>query len=346
MKNFAYKKPLIFLVILYLTAILPVFGFGVKYGDEFLRFGTGVRENSLGGAAVSSSEPVVGAYWNPALVSQTKRFKAQIMHSEEFAGVVNNDHFFVNVPGKRNLNFAAGFFRTGVDNIPATANTLIEYGTENGQLDAGDRIDYDKISYFNASESAFFLSAARPISNNLAVGATFKTIHKNLYEQYAWGFGLDAGIFYQPLENLQTGAVLRNITTTFLFWNDGEREIIKPSLAVGGSYGMSINSLKLKIRPMVGLDMDLEGEQNNVDLNLQTMNVRLRSGLEIVYNQLIAIRAGRDDLGSFHLGCGLKTPYGNLDYGFAMGQGYSDLGNSHRLGLTLDIRAIQNFITE
>ena len=346
MKKFSHKKYLILVVFFYLIAVCPVFGFGVKYGDEFLRFGMGVRENSLGGAAVSSSEPIVGAYWNPALVSQAKRFKAQIMHSEEFAGVVNNDHLFISLPGAKQLNFAAGFFRTGVDHIPATQNTLIEYGTENGQLDAGDRIDYDRISYFNASESAFFLSAARSISHDLSVGATFKTIHKNLYEQYAWGFGLDAGVFYQPLENLQTGVALRNITTTFLFWNDGEREIIKPSLAVGSSYGFSINSLKLKIRPMAGLDLDLEGEQNNVDLNLQALNVRLRSGLELVYNQLIALRAGRDGLGSFHLGCGLQTPYGNLDYGFAIGQGYADLGNSHRLALTLDIKAIQKFVTE
>lgn len=346
MKKFSHKKYLI-LVVFYLSAACPVFGFGVKYGDEFLRFGTGVRENSLGGAAVSSSEPIVGAYWNPALVSQAKRFKAQIMHSEEFAGVVNNDHLFISLPGAKQLNFAAGFFRTGVDHIPAaTQNTLIEYGPQNGQLDAGDRIDYDRISYFNASESAFFLSAARSISYNLAVGATFKTIHKNFYEQYAWGFGLDAGIYYQPLENLQTGAALRNITTTFLFWNDGEREIIKPSLALGASYGFSIKTIKLKIRPMVGLDLDLEGEQNNVDFNLQALNARLRSGLEVVYNQLIALRAGRDGLGSFHLGCGLQTPYGNLDYGFAMGQGYSDLGNSHRLALTLDLKAIQKFITE
>lgn len=331
-------------VLLLLIALQNLNAFGIKYGNEFLKFGTGVRENSLGGAVISNSQPVVSAYWNPALLSRAADPEIQIMHTEEFAGVVNNDHVFVTLPGQRDFKFSAGFFRTGVDNIPATENSLVEYGTQNGRLDADDRIDYEKISYFNASESAFFLAGSKPVYNNLSMGATFKTIHKNLYEKYAWGVGLDLGLFYEPFEGLMAGAVARNITTTFLYWNDGEKEIVKPTLALGTSYNLLITPLKLKITPLAGLDLNFTGKQYNTDLNIQSMNLRFRGGVEFEYREIFAIRTGQDDLGGIHLGCGLNTKYGNLDYGFAMGAGYSDLGNSHRVAITFKINSLQQLI--
>jgi len=318
--------------------------FGVKYGNEFLKFGTGVRENSLGGAVTSTSDPVVSAYWNPAMLSNITVPEVQIMHTEEFAGVVNNDHVFLSMPGRNNLSYSAGFFRTGVDHIPASENALIEYGTQNNQFDPGDRIDYSKISYFNASESAFFLAGSKNINNNFSLGATFKTIHKNLYQNYAWGVGLDVGVFYEPIAGFRTGAVARNVTTTFLYWNDGEKEIVKPTLALGSAYDVQLEYLKLKISPMAGLNIDFEGEQNNTDLNFQAVNMRFRGGLEVVYRTLFALRAGRDELGGIHIGCGLNTKYGNLDYGFAMGAGYADLGNSHRVALTFNITSLKSLV--
>lgn len=340
-----YKKIYQFgLIIFFILATNPLIAFGIKYGNEFLRFGTGVRESSLGGAVVSNSDPVVAAYWNPAILSEEMNSEIQIMHTEEFAGVVNNDHLFATLPHMKGLNFSAGFFRTGVDHIPATENALIEYGTENGQLDAGDRIDHSKISYFNASESAFFLAGSKLINRNLSLGATFKTIYKNLYKNYALGFGLDIGGFYEPIKGLKMGAVARNLTTTFLFWEDGEKEIIKPSFALGGSYSILLKPINLEILPLTGLNVNFEGEQNNTDLNIKNLNFRLRAGIEILYRKLFALRAGRDDLGGIHIGCGINTQYGRLDYGFAMGEGYSELGNSHRIALTFKINSLKGLI--
>jgi hypothetical protein len=344
-QSIKYKEVKYYLVaVLVILTAIRINAFGVKYGNEFLKFGTGVRENSLGGATITNTDPVVAAYWNPALISSVVQPEIQIMHTEEFAGVVNNDHVFLSLPGRKDFNYSAGFFRTGVDHIPATENTLIEYGTENGQLDAGDRIDYNRISYFNASESAFFLAGSKTLNSNLALGATWKTIYKNFFENYAWGFGLDAGIFYQPVDNLNTGAVIRDLTTTFLFWNDGEKEVIKPSLAFGTSYNYYLGFINLELVPMLELAINFDGEQNQRDINIQNVNVRFKSGLEMVYNELLALRAGRDELGSIHIGCGIKTYYGNLDYGFAMGNAYNELGNSHQVALTLNVDAVKNLI--
>jgi len=338
-KIFRYLK----VTLLVLTTLLLVgnvqAGFGVKYGNEFLEFGTGARENSLGGAVISNPDPVVAAYWNPAALTQTEVMTAQIMHTEEFAGIVKNDQLFVNIPST-NINWSVGLFRTGVDEIPNTQNVLIEYGPDNDTLDENDRLDYSKISYFNASESAFFISGGKKLNSKLSIGGSFKTIHKNYFEKYSWGFGIDLGLIYQPFDNLSLGGSVRDITTTYLFWKDGKKEVVAPSLKLGGSYLLDPNFLSLKFKPMLGMDTNFEGKQNQTDLSMGFTNLRFRGGLEIIYNNLISFRTGRDDIGGLHIGCGLNTDYGTLDYGFAFGGSYSELKNSHQVALSFYIKKL------
>jgi len=351
MKSYKFFAATILLMFL---CDLPLFGMNSKYTGEFLKIGLGVREMSLGGATVASAQPVSSVYWNPALLYGNQTFSGQIMHTEEFAGVLNLDHLSLVLPRKGEYAYGFGFFRLGVDDIPDTRNALIDVGSDgigpghpdysgpdadgsesNGKLDDGERLDFGEIGSFGSSENALFFSVAKSLKSQIIVGGTVKGIYKSLGDSRCWGVGFDVAALYPWKANLVFGLSLNDISTTFLFWGDGEKELILPSLRGGVSWTFVPQGIPFVLRPSAGLDMVFEGEQNDTDLQLGFLNVRSRLGLEIQFKDFLMLRAGRDDLGSYHVGCGIDTPLGSIDYGFAMGGAYRILGESHRLGLTI-----------
>lgn len=340
-----------------------VFAFGDKYAASFLKTGTGVREISLGGSVISSADATSSFYWNPALLSDSKIFSGRIMHSEEFGGVLNLDHISLTLPRKK-YNLGLGFIRSGVDNIPLVKeSSLIDIGNDgigpgdedyikpdvdgsegNGQLDNGERLDFGKIGTFGASESAFFISAGKQYNDKLSFGLSVKTIYKNLYNNTAFGVGLDAGMIYNFSDKLKFGARISDFTTTFLFWKDGEKEIISPEVSLGGSYLLSLENIPISIQPMVGLNISTDGEKNNSLLGSNIMNIKTVFGLELFYNELLAIRFGQDENTGFHLGAGINTSVANINYGLSLGGAYSSLGKSHQIGIVFNIQEVYTLI--
>ena len=333
---------------------------GDKYAGEFLKFGLGVREMALGGAVVSDPTAVAAHYWNPATLSDNTRFSGNFMHTEEFAGAVALDHFALALPGKGEYSFGAGYLRIGVDDIADTRNALLDLGTDglgpgdegypgpdadgtegNGRLDTGERLDYGKFGSFGASENAVFLSGAKILQPKLKVGGTLKMLYRSLGDDKAYGIGFDIGILYQPAPKINLAAAFNDLTTTFMLWNDGEREIVAPSLRIGGSVHHHFKKLPLAIEPLFGADILFEGKQNTADISIGGTVVRARIGLEVIYKECIALRAGRDDLGNPQIGLGLNTSVGSLDYGLGLGGSYAEFGSSHRIALTLHFAELQ-----
>lgn len=339
-----------------------VYAFGTKYAGEFLKIGLGIREMSLGGAVVASPQPTSSIYWNPSALANNEKYSGQFMHAEEFAGVLNLDQISFVSPYRGNFSYGVGFFRLGVDDIPDTRNALVDVGSDgigpddegytgpdhdgsegNGRLDSGERLNFGEIGMFGASEGAVFLSAAIRQSAKLNLGGSMKLVYKSLGDFWGWGVGFDVGLIYSLSSKWRVGASLNDLTTTFLFWEDGEKEIIVPSLRIGTAYDFKLVSSHFSMQPLLGLNFSFGGEEHYTDLNLSFMNVRVCFGLELYIKEQIVLRAGRDDLGSYHIGLGINTPLGNIDYGFAMGGSYDVLGESHRLGLTLHFEELIEF---
>jgi len=342
---------------------VTLLAFGDKYAGEFLKLGLGVREMALGGAVVSDPTAVAAHYWNPATLTDNTRFSGNLMHTEEFAGAIALDHFALALPGKGEYSFGAGYFRIGVDNITDTRNALLDLGTDglgpgdegypgpdadgtegNGKLDPGERLDYGKFGSFGASENAVFLSTAKLLQPKLKVGGTLKMLYRSLGDDKAYGIGFDIGILYHPAPKIKLAAAFNDLTTTFMLWNDGEREIIAPSLRIGGSVHYCFKKLPLEIEPLIGADILFEGEQNAADLSIGGVVIRARIGIEAIYKEILALRAGRDDLGNPQIGLGLNTSVGSLDYGLGLGGSYSEFGSSHRIALTLHFAELQRAI--
>jgi len=363
MPNHTHKPIFATTLLLLALAATNLLALGDKYAGEFLKFGLGVREMALGGAMIAEPSPVVAHYWNPAAVTQNAALSGELMHTEEFAGVLSLDHFALAVPAKGEYSYGFGYFRIGVDDIPDTRDALLDLGTDglgpgddgytgpdadgtegNGKLDPGERLDYGEFGSFGASENVAFFSMAKQLRSKLQVGGTLKAIYRSLGDDKAYGLGFDIGALYQLTPRINLAAVFNDVTTTFMLWNDGEREIVAPSFKLGGSAHYALKRLPLKFNPSIGADILFEGEENSADLTLGGVVIRARLGMELIYKDVLAIRAGRDDLGNPQVGLGLNTAVGSFDYGLGLGGSYTEFGSSHRVALTLHFAELQRAI--
>lgn len=355
------QKLLCFLLLCSVSSLL----FGQKYSNEFLAIGVGARAQAMGNSVAASTDDVYAAYWNPAGLTQVGTetgLQIGAMHSEWFAGVGKFDFIGLVLPAsneKRRL--ALSFTRFGVDNIP---NTLQLYDPEGG-------INYDNVFEFSSADYAVFGSYAQKMTvkkGELSVGGNVKVIRRVIGTfADAWGFGLDLAAQYR-LKNLRVGLTARDVTTTFNAWktnfseedkqvllatgNDlpatSSTEITKPSFVLGLGYSFDVGE-KVQLNPELNAHLTTDGRRNTL-VQGNTMSIDPSAGLELLYNDFIALRAGVnqfqrekdfDDTESMtfrpSVGVGLKISSLHIDYA------YTDLGDdqnrfSHVISLALSLK--------
>ncbi len=181
-----------------------------KYSNEFLNIGVGARALGMGNSVVASSDDVTAGYWNPTgLLNTNTDLQLGLMHSEYFAGIAKYDFAGLTKTIDTASAFGISFIRFGVDNIPNTTELI----------DAQGNLDYDRITFFSATDMAFLFSYARKLKPNLSVGGNVKIIHRKVGDfAKAWGFGIDASVEYTK-KSWRFAAVARDVTSTFNAWN-------------------------------------------------------------------------------------------------------------------------------
>ncbi|MBO8130758.1 MAG: hypothetical protein H0Z29_04460 [Candidatus Marinimicrobia bacterium] len=311
-----------------------------KYTGEFLKFGAGVREIGLGGAVISNASPATAFYWNPALALKSERILFQVTHTEEFAGIVNYDCVSLLIPGRNGYSYSIGLTRVGVDSIHNISNFIEIQGVENSF-----RPDYSNMKFFNTAFGALYFSIAKLKSENIYYGVTLKIPFEKLYRARAWGIGIDIGIL-RNAGMFQIGFVAKDFFTTPIIWDDGEKELILPSYLAGVSIRIKPGKFISYLEPSIGLDFSAGKEENDKAFYLLVGNVRLRFGLEIGIKKNFSLRAGRDDIGDYTVGAGINTNVIKLNYAFGFGRIYRELGNSHRVGLSIDLTEFRKAFIE
>jgi hypothetical protein len=324
------------ILLLLLTSSVFTQGSGNKYAGEFLAIGVGGRPLGMGGAYVSLVNDVSAGYWNPGALSKINYPQFALMHDERFGNLVNYDYGAVAIPWGPNVSLGLSVIRLGVDDVPNTKNALIDLNN-NGFLDNGERLDYSKITLFNAADWAFIATYSKKQSEKLSYGVNLKVISRNLDDGSAWGIGFDVGAVYSLSPKFRVGANLQDLTTTLLAWNTGRKELITPTAKLGGSY--DIEFLKTgRITPALDFDVRFENRKFASLAHLGPVSFDMHAGLEYGFKDLFAIRVGYNDVKQLTLGAGVKLPKLNVDYSFAKFDANDQLGNTHRISVifTLD----------
>ncbi|MFH0992026.1 MAG: PorV/PorQ family protein [bacterium] len=300
------------------------------YAGEFMAIGVGGRALGLGGAHVALASDVTAGYWNPAALARLHYPEFMLMHDERFGNLINYDYAAAAFPVGNDASFGLSVLRLGVDGIPDTRNALID-NNGNGVFDEVDRLDRDRITFYNVADWAMYLSYAKRESELLMIGASVKLIRRNYGEHSATGIGFDVGVLYSPFSDLSLGASVQDITTTFLAWNTGRNELISPTLKIGAAYG--VNLLDGRLMPALDFDLRFENRRYASTASFGPVSVDPRAGLEFDYKNTLALRVGYSDVKQMTIGAGIHLRKIDIDYSFARFTGDGGLGNTHRVSL-------------
>lgn len=323
------KKTLI--IVLAVVAARPAASQTIaKYAGEFMAIGVGGRALGLGSAQVALVSDATAGYWNPAALARINYLELMLMHDERFGSLVNYDYASVAIPYGTDQSFGLSLMRLGVDGISDTRNALIDY-SGSGVLDATNRLDYSKVTSFNSSDWAVYLSYASRYSPDLFYGVNIKIIRRTLAEFSATGVGFDIGLLYSPATDWFVGLNAQDITTTFLAWSTGRDELVSPTMKLGTAY--YIDLLGGRFAPTCDVDVRFENRQFASVANIGPISIDPHAGLEFEYKQSIAIRVGYSDVKQLTLGAGLHFRKLDIDYSFARFGQENNLGDTHRISL-------------
>lgn len=328
------KSIILFISLLLLSLVsngLYAQGSGNKYAGEFLAIGVGGRPLGMGGAYVSIVNDVTAGYWNPGALSLMNYPQMSLMHDERFGNLVNYDYGSVAIPWGPKVSLGFSAIRLGVDNVPNTKNAWVDLNN-NGIFDEGDRLDINKITFFNAADWAFIFTYSKRHSEKLAYGVNLKIISRSIDDGSAWGIGFDVGAIYSITPKFRLGVNLQDITTTLLAWNTGRKELITPTAKVGGSYDIPFFKTG-RITPAIDFDIRFENRKFASLAHLGPVSADMHAGLEYGFKDLFALRVGYNDVKQLTFGAGIKLPKLNIDYSFAKFDGNDQLGNTHRISV-------------
>ena len=287
-------------LILVLLTVVSSLSAQVKYSNEFLNIGVGVRSAGMGNAVVASTTDVTAGYWNPAaLLKLENNLEDGYQHSELFAGVANYDYGGLGFKIDDVSSAGFSFIRTGVDDIPDTRSLI----------DANGDINYDRIESFSSVDNAFIFHYARKVGPPpLSVGGNVKIVRRKVGKfANAIGFGIDLSALYE-LDKIKLGATFRDVTGTWNAWNfntdelteiftltnneipQNSLEVTVPQLVIGGGYNYFIND-KFELYPEADLAMTFDGKRNTL-IRTGLASIDPRIGIEANYRKMVYLRTG------------------------------------------------------
>lgn len=308
------------------------------YADDFLSIGVGGRALGMGGAYTAIANDVTAGYWNPAGLTAIKYPEIMLMHDQRYGDIVSFNYGAAAMPLSKDEAVGLSAIVLSVSGIPNTLGAGLDANGQPidpalGDFGSMNRLDYSKITFFSSTDIAVIGSYAKRYSDNFSYGANVKFIRRSIGSTYGTGIGFDVGAMYLPFNNFRLGANLQNATTTVVAWTTGTTELLTPTLATGVAYSLSVGPVTAM--PALDLLFNIDNMQSSSTVHLGPLSADLRVGAEINYKNVIAIRAGYNEVKQFTVGAGLRLPKLEIDYSFARFAYANSLGDTHRISLEL-----------
>lgn len=314
-----------------------------KYGLEFLRSGVNARAEGMGNAYTAVVEDVTAVYWNPAGLVRLQSIELHGMHAERFGGIVNYDFLGFGMLFGEKRAMGLGIVRLGVDHIPMTRILNPERALGELYTDPQGKLVLNRpyvAKYVSDQEWAFLFGYAVEKTEKWALGCNLKTLYKAMGDFSAWGLGLDVGARWNPFGRLSTGLTLKDVTTTLLAWNNGQKEWIAPRVTLGFAYPLFIQ--KFSFLPALDWGCGLNGIGEVSRWHWGIMDFEVAGGVEISYLDWIAFRIGSGH-GRWNIGTGFRVSMFRFDYSYSS---HADLGNSHHISTVLQWDKMASFLHE
>jgi len=333
-----------FFIILFSISSISAESYWVRYGWQAFKNAGDAQSLSLGQAQTAAFSGAVSVLQNPAHAHHTYD-RYLYAHQNRFAGLVNSDLMAFPTLKRFRNPVKMVLFHEGVSQIPDTRDVLLDWGEDgipgtndtgedNGQLDEGERLDADKVSYFRQSQWGVHFSSTWEWKQ-WNVGLGLKGFFHSLAEYFASGIGLDIGATRSFWKGNTVGLVLTDATTSLLVWDNGTIERFTPEAFAGIAQSYAFEKWPIRITAMMDLAIDPFGKSIDDDMELGDMGGRYRGGLEVSYNRL-SIRFGRGLNALTSAGLGMDWGQSAIHYAFTSASRSVFLGDTHLVSFSLE----------
>jgi len=316
-----------------------------KYAAEFLKVPVGARAIGMGSAFVGVADDATAPYWNPAGLIYLPYKEVLPQHSEQFGSLVNHDYLGAvfplgGAPGHQQA-IGIGLVRLAVDDIPVTPRPgslrpgidFLDFGPDNDEItpdpgqgngvwDPGERLLDLDLYQASSSDMALLLSYARHRGTHWAFGGTFKFLRQSLPDTIpgqhvtSFGAGVDVGGLFMPTDAVTFGVVAHDLTTSYLSWSNGTRELVVPTLTTGAAFHF-FPAERHSLTWALDLGWGFEGRKLDSELKIGPVTTDLRTGLEYWYRNTLALRSGISGK-DLAFGAGVRYKHVGVDYAAAL----------------------------
>lgn len=302
------------------------------YAGEFMQLGVGARSMAMGGAGVAISNDVTAGYFNPAGLTSLTYPGVSGQYETRFDGTVRYNYGGFGAPMGSDASIGLSVFNITIPGIKDTRNAWIDLN-QNGQFDADDRLDTSKVKTFSNYDWGIYFSYAKMADSQFSYGASAKLLLRKLEEKNsAVGFGFDIGARYMLTPRVVLAATAQDITTTLLSYTTGTKELVTPTLKLGGAYHFFITEDGYhRIIPTIDADLKFDDRGDAAWVAVGPITADLHLGAEYRFGESFAIRGGYSDMKALTFGAGVKLPKLNVDYAFMSFNNLDQLGNTHRI---------------
>lgn len=244
------------------------------------------------------------------------------------------------------------FLDYGGDGQPFT----FDPGEGNNVWDSGERLllTRDNLYMASSSDMAGLVSYARQFGERWACGANLKFVRQSVPNEEAvydtaarrvtsvgkatsFGAGIDAGVLWMPTDAVTVSGVLHDVTTTYLAWSNGTRELIAPTFTTGGAFNFT-PAERHAITAAMDLAWGFEGRKLDSQLKMGNVTADVRLGVEYWYRSMVAVRTGLEGK-DLAFGTGLRYKQVCVDYAASLHRFFAsddnafpddqDLGSTH-----------------
>ena len=347
-----YLKQKIIVFIILFSTITSAQTYWVKYGWQVFESAGDARSQSLGSALTTDGGGAISSLFNPASKNINAKHNLHYTHQSRLGGMISSDLFGLPLKSfKRPLSLIIMY--EGIDKIPDTRDMLLDFGLDgvpgtgdigegNGLIDEGERLDKEKLSFFSQKQTGFHLSTSWD-KGVFSYGIALKSLFHNLSEFSSAGMGLDIGLITSLWNDGKVGFLIRDATTSWQVWNNGTVERFKPILILGFSHQHYFEKQKIKLIGSADFKWDTNGSRNLLE-TFNTTNTHSMLGLNIKYNERIALRLGKNQINVTTFGVGLSWSDISIDYAFIGEPINSGLGSTHLISLSMNSDLILKYI--
>jgi hypothetical protein len=318
-----------------------------KYAGEFLKIPVGARAVGMGGAFTAVADDATALWWNPAGMIYLPYREVIPQHAEKFGKLVNHDYLGVVLPlggpTSQQSALGVGLVRMAVDDIPVTPRPgdlvsgvdFQDYGRDgdvyiidpdgsqgDGKWQPGERILNLNLYRASSADMAMLLSYARQNGRHWAFGGNVKFIRQSIPDTIpgrhvtSFGAGLDVGLLYMPMDAATIGITVHDLTTTWLSWSNGTRELVVPTLDTGVAFNF-FPADRHALTWAADLGWGFEGRKLDSEIKLGRVTADVRTGLEYWYKGTFALRTGANAK-DLTFGAGVRYRHLGVDYAAAL----------------------------